>query len=124
MLVSGLHTAAIALREEKVTTDDGVDVLTKVEKDHKVRQMRVAFMNRLHLNRPWAYYLGLCESLNLVNVLLQMYVTNWFLGGAFAGLGPEVTELDPRAAMDGLDRIFPKVSICMSNGKIVRSSRF
>lgn len=110
MLVSGLHMAAIALREEKMTTENGVHVLTKVEKDEKIRQMRIAFMNRLHLNRPWAYYLGLCELLNFLNVLLQMYVTNKFLGGAFVDLGPEVTELDPKASMDALDKIFPKVN--------------
>lgn len=110
MLVSGLHMAAIALREEQMTTDHGVKVLTKIEKDEKIRQMRVAFMNRLHLNRPWAYYLGVCEFMNFVNVLFQVFLTNWFLRGSFFELGQVVAELDSKQPMDGFDVIFPKVS--------------
>lgn len=101
--------ASLALRETSFKTDNGVSVLSKSERDDKIRQIRVAFLNRIHLNRPWAYYLGLCEVLNFINVLVQIYVTDWFLGGAFLGLGQAVAAGTANGEMDPLDVVFPKV---------------
>ncbi|XP_014215319.1 innexin inx7 [Copidosoma floridanum] len=111
MLMSGLHMASISLREEEIVTDS-VKVPSKYEKENKIKDIRRAFMNRLHLNRPWAYYLGLCELLNLVNVLTQMYITNKFLGGSFTRIGNDVAHGDFDGPMDPLDVIFPKVTKC------------
>lgn len=109
MLVSGLHLASISLREDAFTTENGMTVPSKKDKENKINQIRTAFMNRLHLNRPWAYYLGICELMNFFNLLLQMYITNKFLGGAFLSLGQDVAETDFTKQMDALDEIFPKV---------------
>jgi hypothetical protein len=111
MLVSGLHMASISLREDKIVTDNGVTIPSKFDKEDKIYQIRTAFMNRLHLNRPWAYYLGICEVMNFLNVLMQMYITNKFLGGAFLYLGHDVAGANFNGQMDVLDEIFPKVSI-------------
>ncbi|XP_034195872.1 innexin 7 isoform X1 [Osmia lignaria lignaria] len=112
-LVSGLHMASLALREKSFKTDNGISVLSTSERDDKIRQIRVAFLNRVHLNRPWAYYLGLCEVLNFINVLVQIYVTDWFLGGAFLGLGQAVAAGSANGEMDPLDVVFPKVTKCV-----------
>ena len=111
MLISGLHMASLSLHEHEVVTDDGKTVPSKNDREHKINQIRTAFMNRLHLNRPWAYYLGICELMNFFNVLVQMYITNKFLGGAFVDLGQNVARTDFRREMDVLDEIFPKVCI-------------
>ncbi|XP_011500404.1 PREDICTED: innexin inx7 [Ceratosolen solmsi marchali] len=111
-LVSGLHMASISLRDEKIVTDNGITIPSKFDKDEKIYQIRTAFLNRLHLNRPWAYYLSFCEVMNFLNVLTQMYITNKFLGGAFLYLGHNVAGTDFNAQMDILDEVFPKVTKC------------
>jgi len=56
-----------------------------------------------------------CETLNLVNVLGQMYFMDRFLGGEFSTYGLKVlhyTELDPKERADPMAVVFPKVSKC------------
>lgn len=111
-LVSGLHMASLALRETPLHTQNNMDVPSKGERDEKIRQIREGFLQRIHLNRPWAYSLGLCEVLNFINVLMQIYLTDWFLGGTFLGLGKAVEEHTP-GEVDPLDVVFPKVTKCV-----------
>ncbi|XP_011300256.1 innexin inx7 [Fopius arisanus] len=116
VLVSGLHTASLCLRDEKLDMGNGKSIPSKADRDEKIQIIRNAFLNRLHANRPWAYYLGFCEVLNFVNVLGQIYVTNWFLGGAFMDLGNLVTQADEtdwNQKMTPLDVVFPKVTKCI-----------
>ncbi|XP_031771489.1 innexin inx7 [Apis florea] len=113
-LVSGLHTASMALRETSLKTENGISIMSKDECDEKIHQIRYAFLNRIHLNRPWAYYLGLCEVLNFINVLLQIYLTDWFLGGAFLGLGQMLAQYgSEEGQVEPLDIVFPKVTKCI-----------
>lgn len=109
MLVSGLHMAALSLNEDQMVTERGT-VPSKKQKEERIRQIRTAFINRLHANRPWAYYLAFCELLNLLNVFLQIYMTNRFLGGAFMNLGQNVAAHNSADELDPLDIVFPKVS--------------
>merc|ERR1712212_741206 len=56
-----------------------------------------------------------CETLNLINVLGQMYFMDRFLGGEFSTYGLKVlhyTELDPKEREDPMAVVFPKVSKC------------
>lgn len=108
MLVSGLHMASLLLSETELKINDDVKVPSRKDRDEKIQQIRTGFINRLHLNRPWAYSLLLCELLNFVNVFMQIYLTDWFLGGAFLGLGRLVSEAS-KDKMDPLDIVFPKV---------------
>lgn len=110
-MVSGLQLSNLALRDEPMKIDDKVTIPSKKDRNEKIRQIRIAFVNRIHLNRPWAYYLGLCEVLNFINVLVQIYVTDRFLGGAFLGLGHSVGD-KAHGEMDVLDVVFPKVTKC------------
>ncbi|XP_076750283.1 innexin 7 isoform X2 [Xylocopa sonorina] len=112
-LVSGLHMASMALHETSLTTENGMTIMSVSERDEKIRQIRHSFLNRIHLNRPWAYYLGLCEVLNFINVLTQIYLTDWFLGGAFLGLGHSLGDDPSTGKVDPLDIVFPKVTKCI-----------
>lgn len=104
----------MALRETSLQTENGISIMSKDECDEKIRQIRHAFLNRIHLNRPWAYYLGLCEVLNFINVLLQIYLTDWFLGGAFLGLGQMLANRgSEEGQVEPLDIVFPKVTKCI-----------
>lgn len=109
MLVSGLHMASLSLNETELKINDNLKVPSRKDRDEKIRQIRTGFINRLHLNRPWAYSLIFCELLNFANVLMQIYLTDWFLRGAFLGLGQSVSEPATKDKMDPLDIIFPKV---------------
>ncbi|XP_033330437.2 innexin 7 [Megalopta genalis] len=111
-MVSGLHLSSLALQDEPMKLDNDVVIPSKKNRDDKIRQIRVAFVNRIHLNRPWAYYLGLCEVLNFINVLAQIYLTDKFLGGAFLGLGHALGGDKSHGEMDVLDVVFPKVTKC------------
>ena len=113
ILVSGLNMASLALRETSLQTENGISVPSKQDRDDKIRQIHVSFINRIHLNRPWAYYLGLCEVLNFINVLMQIYLTDWFLGGAFLGLGQSLSDASIDGKIDPLDVAFPKVTKCI-----------
>ncbi|XP_011695495.1 PREDICTED: innexin inx7 [Wasmannia auropunctata] len=112
MLVSGLHFASISLSETEIKVNDDLKVPSRKDRDEKIQQIRTGFINRLHLNRPWAYYLTLCEILNFINVILQIYLTDRFLGGAFLNLGPSVTQPVPKDEIKSLDIIFPKMTKC------------
>uniref|UniRef100_A0A0K2UID2 Innexin n=1 Tax=Lepeophtheirus salmonis TaxID=72036 RepID=A0A0K2UID2_LEPSM len=56
-----------------------------------------------------------CELLNFINVISQIFFTDFFLGGQFTTYGSEVlsmTELEPDQRSDPLSRVFPKMTKC------------
>ncbi|KAK2584023.1 hypothetical protein KPH14_006479 [Odynerus spinipes] len=112
MLVSGLHMACLALHDTSMKINDGVQIPSKKDRDEKIQQIRTAFIQRLDINRTWSYYLGFCEVLNFVNVVMQIYLTDWFLGGAFLGLGKLASDDRYGGRMEPLDIVFPKVTKC------------
>ncbi|XP_012538838.2 innexin inx7 isoform X2 [Monomorium pharaonis] len=93
LLVSGLHMASLSLNETEIKVNDKLNVPSIKDRDEKIQGIRTAFINRLHLNRPWAYGLMFCELLNFVNLIMQIYLTDWFLGGAFMDLGRSVVSV-------------------------------
>lgn len=78
----------------------------------RIRTIKSAFVQHVQVNRMWANKLVLCECLNLVNLVLQVYVTDRFLGGQFYKLGINFIHDDFRGIMDTLDVVFPKVTKC------------
>lgn len=112
MLVSGLHMASLSLNETELNVND-IKVPSKKDRDERIQQIRTGFINRLHLNRPWAYGLTFCEILNLINVIMQIFLTDWFLGGAFLGLGRSISQPRSEDKVNPLDIVFPKVTKCI-----------
>jgi len=63
----------------------------------------------------YAFKFFLCEVLNLVNVVGQIYFMDFFLGGEFTRYGTDVlamTELPPEERDDPMARVFPKMTKC------------
>lgn len=79
---------------------------------HRVHIIKSAFLQHIRVNRFWAFRMILCEYLNFFNVFVQIFLTNWFLGGQFYSLGFKFIEDDFRGIMDTLDVVFPKVTKC------------
>ena len=59
-----------------------------------------------------------CEALNLANVVLQLYLMNFFLGGQFFDYGMDIlriSELPIEERVDPMSKVFPKVSPIKKN---------
>lgn len=67
-------------------------------------------MERLYIGQSWSRGLILCECLNFLNVILQVYITNKFLNGRFLELGVNLMKYGYKASVDELEVVFPKVS--------------
>ncbi|XP_031636050.1 innexin inx7 [Contarinia nasturtii] len=70
------------------------------------------FYKHIRVNKRFARCLIFCELLNLINLIVQIYVTNVFLAGQFYSLGFNFMEDDFTGPMDVLDTVFPKVTKC------------
>lgn len=79
-------------------------------REDKIKIIRRAFIDRLYISGSWSLNLVLCESLNFVNVIFQIYITNKFLSGQFMSLGADVWNEGLESSVDPLDEVFPKVS--------------
>ncbi|ODM92376.1 Innexin inx2 [Orchesella cincta] len=66
----------------------------------------------------WAAAYVFAEFGNLVVVLGNMYLTDYFLGREFSSFGPKVLQLideDPESRMDPMTKVFPRVTKCNLN---------
>ncbi|CAL4075286.1 unnamed protein product, partial [Meganyctiphanes norvegica] len=93
---------------DKLTLDDS----TRMKK-HKI--LAKYMINHLHMHRNWTIRFFLCEALCLVNVVGNIYFTDFFLGGTFMSYGSEVInfpDMDPETRVDPMMRIFPRVAKC------------
>jgi len=63
----------------------------------------------------YSFRFFLCEFLNFINVVGQIYFMDFFLGGEFTTYGTDVlamTELDQSERVDPMARVFPKMTKC------------
>eukprot|EP00096_Caligus_rogercresseyi_P002424 TRINITY_DN1454_c0_g1_i1.p1 TRINITY_DN1454_c0_g1~~TRINITY_DN1454_c0_g1_i1.p1 ORF type:complete len:365 (-),score=98.56 TRINITY_DN1454_c0_g1_i1:1841-2935(-) len=68
-----------------------------------------------HTHNFYAFKYFLCDFINLINVILQMYMVNRFLGGVFMAYGTDVlawSEADPETRTDPLQEVFPRITKC------------
>lgn len=73
------------------------------------------FVTNLHTQNFYAYRFFICEALNFVNVVGQIYFMDLFLDGEFTTYGSDVvrfTEMEPEERSDPMSRVFPKVTKC------------
>ena len=91
--------------------------LSKPLQDKNEREKQVSLLAEyLHRKRwrehtAYAAKMVCCEILNLANVLGQLYLMDFFLGGHFATYGSDVfalSERDARARSDAMSVLFPK----------------
>ncbi|XP_015108560.1 innexin inx2 [Diachasma alloeum] len=73
------------------------------------------FRTNLHTQNFYAYRFFLCEVLNFINCVGQIYFMDFFLDGEFTTYGADVvkfTEMEPEERIDPMARVFPKVTKC------------
>jgi len=73
------------------------------------------FVSNLHNHNFYAFRFFVCELLNFINVVGQIYFMDMFLGGEFTTYGVDViqfTELEPEDRPDPMAKVFPKVTKC------------
>lgn len=73
------------------------------------------FHENIHRHNFYAFRFFICEALNFVNVVGQIYFMDFFLDGEFSTYGSDVvrfTEMEPEERGDPMSRVFPKVTKC------------
>ncbi|XP_050715219.1 innexin inx2-like [Eriocheir sinensis] len=86
----------------------------EVKRDRKTMLVDYFSLN-LHNHNFYAFRFFLCEVLNFVNVIGQIYFTDRFLGYEFTTYGTRVlafSEADFGTRHDPMDEVFPKVAKC------------
>lgn len=66
----------------------------------------------------WAFKFIGCEVLSLLVTLLNMFITNLFLGGAFLEYGVKVfamSDMNPENRTDAMQEVFPRMAKCSFN---------
>jgi len=73
------------------------------------------FKRTIHHHNSYVFKFVFCELLNLVNILVQIYLMDVFLGGQFSRYGTEVLAISDQPLeerTDPLNKVFPKVTKC------------
>ncbi|KAF6205899.1 hypothetical protein GE061_020074 [Apolygus lucorum] len=103
------------VRTSRITDDEDREINNvKIEslksRSNKVEWFSKAYitMSRFRVSRDWARMLVVCEFLNALNLVFQMWLTNKFLQGQFLNLGLRWYDDD----FDAIDLVFPKVTKC------------
>lgn len=68
-----------------------------------------------HKHTSYFYYFTLCEISNFVNVIMQIYLVDEFLGGTFTTYGLDVldyVQMDQESRVDPMVRVFPRMTKC------------
>lgn len=97
---------------------DGLRGMVSLPEDYrKDRQNRIIkyLMESLnsHAGYSFAYYL--CEALNFINVIVNIFLVDKFLGGAFMTYGTDVikfSNMDQDTRFDPMIEIFPRLTKC------------
>jgi len=92
---------------------------TYIEKPKNTDDRKRLLVNYLSRNvkrhNLYTFKFVFCEVLNLVNVIVQIYFMDLFLGGQFTRYGTDVlaiSELPLEDRVDPLSKVFPKVTKC------------
>jgi len=95
--------------------DMNVPIIDPDAKEDRKRILVDYFTSNRHNHQFYAFRFFLCELLNFINVLGQIYLMDVFLGGEFSTYGMDVvqmTELDPDNRIDPMSKVFPKTTKC------------
>lgn len=90
-------------------------IISDDNKKDRIRLLLDYFQTNLHCQNFYAIRFMICEVLNFVNVVAQIYFVDYFLDNEFSTYGSDVlkfTELEPEERADPMARVFPKVTKC------------
>ncbi|XP_054714018.1 innexin inx2-like [Uloborus diversus] len=90
--------------------------ILKKEDKEQGKELLIGYLkNHLYNHSNYVLCYTICEVLNLVNVIGQIYLIDTFLGGEFSRFGTEVlhfTGLDQEYRTDPMVRVFPRMTKC------------
>jgi hypothetical protein len=90
-------------------------IISDDNKRDRLKLLLDYFQTNLHCQNFYAIRFIICEVLNFVNVVAQIYFVDYFLDGEFSTYGSDVirfTEMEPDERADPMARVFPKVTKC------------
>ncbi|EEB14301.1 Innexin inx2, putative [Pediculus humanus corporis] len=102
-------------RIKMLVTDLNCPIISDDNKNDRKKLLIEYFVTNLHTQNFYAFRFFLCEVLNFVNVVGQIYFMDFFLDGEFTTYGSDVikyTEMEPEQRTDPMSRVFPKVTKC------------
>lgn len=95
--------------------DLNMPVIQEENKEERKKILLDYFLENLNRHNFYAFRFFICEALNFINVFVQIYFMDYFLGGEFSTYGSDVlsfTEMEPEERGDPMSRVFPKVTKC------------
>ena len=96
-IISGLHQKAAELHDEERSGAHG--------------KLAKYFVKNINTHNIWAVKIMSCELLTFLNVLMNIFLIDLFLGGEFSSYGLDVinhVEDDPQNRIDPMSRVFPR----------------
>ena len=91
-----------------------VPIVDADTKDDRKKILVNYFTDNRNNHDFYAFRFFFCELLNFVNVVGQIYFTDFFLGGEFTTYGSDViamSEMEPDQRSDPMSKVFPKVKV-------------
>lgn len=102
-------------RIKMLVIDLNLPIVKDEDKQDRKQLLVDYFVNNLHMQNFYAFRFFICEVLNFINVVGQIFFMDYFLGGEFSTYGSDVlsfTEMEPEQREDPMSRVFPKVTKC------------
>lgn len=90
-------------------------VMKSDDRDENCRLLASYFKDNWHRHNGYGFRFFVCECLNFVNVVGQIYLIDRFLGGEFTTYGPKViqfTQMNQEDRYDPMIRVFPRMAKC------------
>lgn len=110
-------------RIKMLVLDLNCPVVNDEAKEERKKILLDYFSENLNRHNFYAFRFFICEALNFVNVFVQIYFMDYFLGGEFSTYGSDVlsfTEMEPEERADPMSRVFPKVTKCTVSSYICK----
>lgn len=93
----------------------GAIIGSKDERVHREMRLVQYLYDSLHQHNSYAFGYFLCEALNFINVVINIVMTDKFLGGAFSSYGTDViafSNMNQENRTDPMVAVFPRVTKC------------
>ncbi|XP_069946785.1 innexin inx2-like [Cherax quadricarinatus] len=103
---------------ESIVMGLSIPVMSRDERHDKIYLLADYLYSSIHYHNFYAIKFFLCELLNLVNSVFNMWFLNKFLGGTFFTYGIDVlyfTETNQEERTDPMIVVFPRVTKCNFN---------
>ncbi|XP_064481472.1 innexin inx2-like [Ornithodoros turicata] len=110
-----LWTACEGRKIETILLDLNSPVLGDDKREPNRKLLLDYLVNNMGYHKVYTFHYFLCEVLNFVNVIGQIYLMDEFLGGEFTTYGTKVlefTEWDWDIRYDPMIRVFPRLTKC------------